>query len=62
MIKNLILTLFILAGGGCTIHLQIDTDFAAQSDGKGLINEEVTTEASASASPVITADVSNEGI
>lgn len=37
----------------CTINLQIDTDYASQNGGGGTINEEVTTESTASNTPTV---------
>lgn len=44
----------------CTINLQIDTDYAAQRDGSGNIEEEVTTETTSETSPDVEASIPNE--
>lgn len=46
----------------CTINLQIDTDYASQAGGGGSINEEVTTDATATTTPTVEADVTADGI
>ena len=42
---------------GCTINLQIDTDYASQNGGGGSIEEEVTTEAVSSITPTTDLEV-----
>lgn len=59
--KNLylILSLAFLVSS-CTINLQIDTDYAAQRDGGGNIEEEVTTETTSETSPDVEASIPNK--
>ncbi|AUR95322.1 TMhelix containing protein [Vibrio phage 1.205.O._10N.222.51.A7] len=52
----LMLSLAFLAISGCTINLQIDTDYASQNDGSGSIEEEVNTEATTTPTVDIKAD------
>lgn len=47
---------------GCTINLQIDTDYASQNGGGGTVNEEVTTESTASNTPTVDANVDTTGL
>lgn len=49
--KYLISLVIIILATGCTINLQIDTDYASQNGGGGSIEEEVTTEAVSSITP-----------
>lgn len=53
-----------LFASGCTINLQIDTDYASQNNSDGEIQEKVTTESSASNTPTVdvTADVEPGGL
>lgn len=52
----LMLSLAFLASS-CTINLQIDTDYASQNNSDGEIQEKVTTEATATTTPTIDANV-----
>lgn len=45
----------------CTINLQIDTDFAAQKESGGVINEEVTTSATSETDPAVDVSANVEG-
>lgn len=60
--KRLIVALCVPIFGACTIHLQIDTDYASQGGGGGSINEEVTTDATATNTPTIDANVDAGGL
>lgn len=58
--KKLCLTLSLMfLVTSCTINLQIDTDYASQNGGGGTVNEEVTTESTASNTPTVDATVDN---
>lgn len=56
---KVLMTLLIMFISGCTINLQIDTDYASQNRSDGEIQEKVTTESTASNTPTVdvTADV-----
>lgn len=56
----IMLSLAFLASSGCTINLQIDTDYASQNGGGGSIEEEVTTEATTTPTVETEVDVSGE--
>lgn len=60
--KSLIAALCVPIFAGCTIHLQIDTDYASQGGGGGSINEEVTTEATANNTPTVETDITADGV
>ena len=53
--KHLIISILLMSG--CTINLQIDTDYASQNGGGGSIEEEVTTEAVSSITPTTDLEV-----
>lgn len=46
---------------GCTFTLNIDTDYAAQRDGDGRIEEEVTTSTSAKTDPTLDTSIEVPG-
>lgn len=58
----MILNLACLVISGCTINLQIDTDYASQNESDGEIQEQVTTEASTTPTVDVTADIQGEGL
>lgn len=60
--KRLIVALCVPVFSACTINIQIDTDYASQAGGGGSIEEEVTTESTASNTPTVTTDVDAGGL
>lgn len=58
----MILSLVFLAISGCTINLQIDTDYASQNRSDGEIQEKVTTESTASPTVDAALEVDGEAI
>lgn len=58
----MILSLVFLAISGCTINLQIDTDYASQNRSDGEIQEKVTTESTATPTVDTTVDVEGDGL
>jgi len=63
-LPNAALSAIMLLISGCTINLQIDTDYASQNNSDGEIQEKVTTESTASNTPTVevTADVERGGL
>ncbi len=54
--------LHLILAVGCTINLQIDTDYASQNEGSGSISETVQAEEAATPTVDVTADIQGEGL
>ncbi|AHI61218.1 hypothetical protein vBVpaS1601_60 [Vibrio phage vB_VpaS_1601] len=59
-VTNLLISLLVLTG--CTINLQIDTDYASQNASDGAISETVQAEATTTPTVDVTADIQGEGL
>lgn len=56
------LFLFSIWLAGCTINIQIDTDYASQAGGSGKIEEKVNSESTASNTPTVSTNVDAGGL